>query len=72
MPVMGGIEAAKAINKKMNDGEIPEALIVALSAEQLKPEDEEYYRKDVGFDSYATKPISRSDFLNLLKKYSII
>lgn len=51
MPNMNGIEAMQAIKQKY-----PEAYIIALTANALKEDKEEYLRQ--GFDDYLAKPIN--------------
>ncbi len=72
MPLMGGVEATRILRQKADLGEIPRTKVVALSAEPLKINEEEYYLKDVGFASYITKPIKRDEFLELMRSYGAI
>ncbi len=72
MPVLGGIEATKIVNSKIRTGELPATTIVALSAGQLRADEEELYFNVAGFASYIPKPTSREDFMQLLLKYKII
>ncbi len=69
MPIMDGIEATKLLRLKMKEEEVPETPIVALSAQPLKDEDKEYCYHEVGFVEYLSKPINKSEFVRVMKKY---
>lgn len=72
MPLMNGIEATKIISKKIKDNELPYTPVAALSAGQLRSDDEHYYFDEVGFATYVPKPTGRDEFYKLLSKYKII
>ncbi len=72
MPVMNGIDAAKFVKQKAEAGEIPPTTIVALSAEELRVDEEEYFYNEVGFASYVMKPMDKVAFLKLMKRYGVI
>ncbi|HEG42520.1 MAG TPA: response regulator [Phycisphaerales bacterium] len=62
MPRMNGYEATKAIREKRIT-----TPIVALTANAMKGDDEECFK--VGCDEYLTKPIDRSELLEVIGKY---
>ena len=70
MPVMDGIEATKLINDKIKSGEVPYTSIIALSAGQLRADDEKFYFEEVGFRGFISKPTTKADFLNAIHKFS--
>lgn len=72
MPLMDGIEATKLISAKIRSKEIPKTSVVALSAGQMRADDERYYFDEVGFAAYMSKPTTKEDFMNTLRKYNII
>lgn len=65
MPVMGGIEATKAIRKK--GFEVP---IVALSAGVTEPEKQAC--RDSGMNNFLSKPVQRKDITSILIAHSVI
>ncbi len=62
MPRMNGIEAMQKIKSRY-----PEATIIALTANALNDEKEEYL--SYGFDDYLSKPVQADTLTTLLKKY---
>ena len=71
MPIMNGIEAMELISKNIKDKKIPDTTVMALSAAQLR-EDEEKSFKETGFSDYVVKPITKEVFTALLKRHGII
>ncbi len=69
MPVMDGIEAARAVGEAVKEGRIPEQNIAALTGEVISPEEEERLRAEVGFVAYFTKPLSKSRFVEIFRKF---
>jgi len=61
MPNMNGIEAMQTIK-----GKDPEAYIIAITANALHEDREEYLRQ--GFDDYLSKPINPEDLAAVLKR----
>ena len=72
MPVLDGLEAKQELNTKAQNGEVPPTTVVALSAGMLNNEGEVKVFQDLGFADYFTKPISRDNFLKLLRSYDVI
>ena len=62
IPILDGVEAAKAIRKKHKN--LP---IIALTSYAMKGDRERFLA--AGFDEYISKPIDVTDFLKRLKKY---
>ncbi len=62
LPILDGVEAAKAIRKKYKD--IP---IIALTSYAMKGDRERFLA--AGFDEYISKPLDVTDFLKRLEKY---
>ena len=62
IPILDGIEAAKAIRKKHKN--IP---IIALTSYAMKGDRERFLA--AGFDEYISKPIDVTDFRKRLEKY---
>lgn len=50
MPVMDGNDATKLLKLKMNNGEIPQTPIVAVTAAKCEGGEEHEKFKDIGFD----------------------
>ncbi len=69
---MDGVEAAKILKAKMEAGEIPRTIVIALSAQPLKAEDHDFFFEEAGFAAYITKPTTKSEFLAVLKRYGVI
>lgn len=66
MPVMGGLETAKEINKKYKNKK-DKPLIIALTASAMKG-DKEYYIREGNMDGYITKPITNpNEIKNVLE-----
>ncbi len=67
MPVMGGVEATKAIRKRerATGGRIP---IIALTAHAMKGDRE--ISIEAGMDDYLTKPFKRDDIQNAISKWA--
>jgi len=72
MPVMNGVQASSIIKTKMLIGEIPETLIVALTAELLKPKDLEELYVESGFSDCIFEPTTKESFIKLLRKHNVI
>ncbi|AZQ62358.1 response regulator [Flammeovirga pectinis] len=66
MPIMGGISAAKIIRQELKETQVP---IVALTADAYW--DKRFKAFAVGMNDYLTKPINRTELLNILSKYLI-
>lgn len=64
MPVMDGIEAARALKTKYNHDLPP---IVALSANALEGDREKYIEQ--GMDEYLTKPFNVNAFMKIVEKF---
>ncbi|HDR03698.1 MAG TPA: response regulator, partial [Candidatus Marinimicrobia bacterium] len=67
MPVMDGIESAKAIRtleNKQNRKRIP---IIALTANAIKGDMERYI--NVGMDDYITKPVSSKVLMKAIRRF---
>ncbi len=62
MPVMDGLETLDMLNSLNND--IP---VIALTANAMKHEVEEYFRK--GFDEHLSKPIERKPFVEKISRF---
>ena len=71
MPVLDGIETARILRQKIAAGELPDMNILALSAQPLRPEDHDFFYKEVGFTDYLTKPTTKNVFLESIAKYGI-
>jgi len=72
MPLMDGLEAARLIRKKIESGELPATPIVALSAGQMTIDQESLFFEDVHFAGYISKPIGRTEFIEILRNYGLI
>jgi len=72
MPIMDGITATKELKHKIQEKQIPNVPIIALTAQPLKEEDYDYFKEQIGFAEYLTKPTTKDDFISLLKRYSVI
>lgn len=72
MPVMNGMQASSVIKRKMLAGELPETLIVALTAELLKEKELEKLYEESGFSDCIFKPTTKENFMKLLRKHNII
>lgn len=64
LPGMDGVEVTKIIKSKPKYKFVP---VVALTAFAMKGDKEKFLKS--GFDSYASKPINVSEFVEILKKY---
>jgi len=67
MPIMGGVEATKAILTYENEKKLLHVPIVALTANALKGDREKYL--SVGMDDYLKKPIEQDELLRVLQTY---
>lgn len=63
MPIMGGIEALKAIRHREHDAAIP---VIALTAYALRNEREQFLAE--GFDGYVAKPLIIEELVNEMKR----
>jgi len=71
MPIMDGITATKIIKEKVLTKEIPRTIVIALSAKTLDEENHSTFCHRVGFVDYLNKPISKNEFIELVKAYGI-
>jgi signal transduction histidine kinase/CheY-like chemotaxis protein len=67
MPVLDGMEATMEILDYEEDENQPHVPIIALTANALKGDRERFL--DVGMDEYTTKPLVRTEILNLLSQF---
>ncbi|HHH72222.1 MAG TPA: response regulator, partial [Sulfuricurvum sp.] len=67
MPVLDGMEATMEILDFEEDEHLSHVPIIALTANALKGDRERFMA--VGMDEYTTKPLVRSDILNLLSHF---
>ncbi|MEJ2499855.1 MAG: ATP-binding protein [Campylobacterales bacterium] len=67
MPVLDGMEATMEILDYEEDEEQAHVPIIALTANALKGDRERFM--DVGMDEYTTKPLVRTEILNLLSQF---
>ncbi|MFA6143665.1 MAG: ATP-binding protein [Sulfurimonas sp.] len=67
MPVLDGMEATQEILDFEEDYDQAHVPIIALTANALKGDRERFM--SVGMDEYTTKPLVRSDIINLLNNY---
>ena len=67
MPVLDGMEATMEILDFEEDENQPHIPIIALTANALKGDRERFM--DVGMDEYTTKPLVRTEILNLLSQF---
>jgi len=67
MPVLDGMEATMEILDYEEDENEPHIPIIALTANALKGDRERFM--DVGMDEYTTKPLVRTEILNLLSQF---
>ncbi|WP_345987488.1 ATP-binding protein [Sulfurimonas sp. HSL1-2] len=67
MPVLDGMEATMEILDYEEDENQPHVPIIALTANALKGDRERFM--DVGMDEYTTKPLVRTEILNLLSQF---
>ena len=67
MPVLDGMEATMEILDYEEDEKQPHIPIIALTANALKGDRERFM--DVGMDEYTTKPLVRTEILNLLNQF---
>ena len=65
MPLMGGLEAAKLIRKKILVEGFLDLKIIACSGDVEKKEDKE----GIGMDDWITKPVNKESIYKFLKKY---
>ncbi len=68
MPIMGGIEATKAIRKMETESSLPYLPIIALTANALKGDREKYLT--AGMDDYLSKPFKPEDIQKILSKWT--
>lgn len=69
MPVMDGFEATKILREKMENGEIPNIPIYALSANSLESEIQKCLR--TGMEGHIVKPLKESELKKLTKKHGL-
>ena len=67
MPVLDGMEATMEILDYEEDEDQPHVPIIALTANALKGDRERFM--EVGMDEYTTKPLVRTEILNLLNQF---
>jgi two-component system sensor histidine kinase/response regulator len=67
MPVMDGFETTGILKQKMNNGEINNIPIIALTANAMKGDKEKCF--NAGMDDYLTKPVRKNDFITTIKKW---
>ena len=67
MPIMGGLEAAKEIDKIFSSSPQNKPKIIALTASALK-KDKTYYIKEGKMDAYITKPINITEIKSVIEK----
>jgi len=67
MPVMGGIDATKAILEFEKENSLDHIPIVALTANSLRGDKEKYIK--AGMDSYLSKPIARDKLMDIIEEY---
>ncbi len=68
MPVMGGIDATRAIRRSRNLGDKKDIFIIALTAYAMAGDREKFL--DAGMDAYISKPVRMEDLERLLSKHS--
>ena len=66
MPIMNGFECSKKIQKMIQDKEIPNIPIVALTANASIKDVEDC--KKAGMSFYLSKPVSKKNFKEMLSK----
>jgi CheY-like chemotaxis protein len=64
LPDMDGVEATKLI---LNDGELKNTPIIAVSSLAMKSDKE--YALSAGVKDYITKPINKKDLIDTIHKY---
>ncbi|RLA72609.1 MAG: hybrid sensor histidine kinase/response regulator [Epsilonproteobacteria bacterium] len=67
MPVLDGVEATMEILEYEEDFNQPHTPIIALTANALKGDRERFL--EAGMDEYTTKPLVRSEIMNLLNQF---
>jgi len=67
MPIMDGYEATISLRKLMKEKKIPEAPIIALSANDRDEDKERCY--SVGMNAHLAKPLKEKDLLDVIAKY---
>jgi len=67
MPVLDGVEATMEILEFEEDFNQPHVPIIALTANALKGDRERFL--EAGMDEYTTKPLVRTDIMNLLNQF---
>jgi len=67
MPVLDGVEATLEILEYEEDFNQPHVPIIALTANALKGDRERFL--EAGMDEYTTKPLVRSEIMNLLNQF---
>lgn len=72
MPVMSGIEATRVLREKIKQREIQGTIIIALSAKALDLDEDAFFCKSNGFDSYLPKPIAKKELKGILTQYNVI
>lgn len=66
MPVMNGIEAAKAI-RKLEGGYYQKVPVIALTANTAREQQEEY--RQAGMNDFLSKPIDMNEIYKMIKKW---
>ncbi|WP_320169605.1 ATP-binding protein [Maridesulfovibrio sp.] len=68
MPIMDGYEATRELRKWEKDNNSPETPVVALSAHAIKGTEEAV--REAGCTSYMTKPVTKTQLLEKIKKHT--
>jgi len=69
MPVMDGYEAACELRKLMNEKEIPEIPIIALTANDSEEERRKCF--EAGMHNFVSKPLSKQCLEQIIKEYNL-
>jgi len=70
MPIMDGIDCAKAINKLANEGVIPKTPIIAVSAAEETTTLKEKLH-EAGICLFVQKPMTKAKFQHIVKEFNI-